>query len=363
MKENALRRKTNNEKASTRIDSFTKRFQKAPISYFLKVLFRTLNENKYSYSYSVLPMKVCDSVLFKYKPKTDKIAIVMQGPLRKENNFTLETVKYYHKAYTEMPVVISTWLDEDKKYIEKLRENGAYVVKSEKPEFHGHKNINLQLISSKAGVKAAAEMGARFICKTRTDQRINKLGAFEFMYNLLKAFPSSYDSVQDNRLIALGMNYGNVFFPYFLSDFLFFGSVKEMMRLVNIPLDKRNSFEMPRNASCRDYSKEEYPPEIYIMKRYFESLGYKGDNSVKDYWECLRSYMICLDKKTLNLMWPKYPNHVEGHTYYGDYFIHDIEGRYKTLNFDFLTWFNLYSGTLTYNVEYEKFADVNALDY
>lgn len=45
-------------------------------------------------------------------------------------------------------------------------------------------------------------------------------------------------------------------------------------------------------------------------------------------------------------------------TFYGDYFSDDDEKKLKTVNFDFINWLNLYSGTLKYKEEYEKLADI-----
>src|SRR3990167_11502815 len=40
-------------------------------------------------------------------------AIIIQGPIRREDNFTLETVKLYRKHSPAATVILSTWEDED----------------------------------------------------------------------------------------------------------------------------------------------------------------------------------------------------------------------------------------------------------
>ena len=44
-----------------------------------------------------------------------KTAIVIQGPIKYEDNFTYETVKLYNLLYPECEVVLSTWEDEAEK--------------------------------------------------------------------------------------------------------------------------------------------------------------------------------------------------------------------------------------------------------
>ena len=40
-------------------------------------------------------------------------AIVMQGPVRTAENFTVETVKYYKRCYPGATVIVSTWTGSD----------------------------------------------------------------------------------------------------------------------------------------------------------------------------------------------------------------------------------------------------------
>jgi len=57
-----------------------------------------------------------------------RIAIVLQGPLKKEDDFTLETIKLYKKSFNEAIIILSTWDDENKSYIEKIRNEGIEVL-------------------------------------------------------------------------------------------------------------------------------------------------------------------------------------------------------------------------------------------
>ena len=115
---------------------------------------------------------------------------------------------------------------------------------------------------------------------------------------------------------------------------------------------------MPPNSSRRAYSRSMYAPEVYLFKNYLDMIGHDCKFTVEDYWEAVKKYVICLDMKTLDLVWPKYESRYREHTMYGEYFHDDNHEKLKTANFDFINWFNLYKGSLKYKQEYEKYADV-----
>lgn len=286
-----------------------------------------------------------------------KLAIIMQGPLRCEDHFTVRSVEYYRKMYPNAVIIVSTWIDECASEIDSLKKAGAIVLQNHKPEYAGHLNLNYQLYSTYMGLKKAENLGIEFACKTRTDQRISKAHALEYIINLINTFPSK-NNKQKSRIATISINYGNMFFPYFLSDFFYLGRIEDMKIMFDGSLDTRDKVVMARNSSRRDYAKKLYPPEIYIMKNYLDAIGYKCDYTIKNYWMALKDSLICLDMKMIDLVWPKYENKYKEHIFYGDYFYDDSTEKMKTMNFDFINWFNLYSGTLKYLPDYEKLADV-----
>ena len=175
----------------------------------------------------------------------------------------------------------------------------------------------------------------------------------------MKKFPTYDNNIQKARVISLSMNYGNMFYPYFFSDFFYMGTSEDMLKLFDGCLDDRKQFNMDKNSSKREYSILEYAPEVYIMKKYLKSLGCSGDCSLRDYWDGIKKYLICVDMKMIDLYWPKYDGKFNLNTFYGDYFIdNDSQNYAKTENFDFINWFNLYTGIINYKPEYEKYADV-----
>ena len=186
----------------------------------------------------ILPHLSCDL--------DNKIAIVMQGPLMVENDFTLETAKFYKRCYPQALIIVSTWKDSDSETIEKIKQQNVVVVLSDLPDNCGNLNINYQTVNTLAGVKMAKEMGAEFVCKTRTDQRIYHTDTMNYLANLVRTFPVNNEDFvekQKGRIVTMCMPYGDLFYPYCLADFLYFGYIEDIEELFSLPLDKRQKGE------------------------------------------------------------------------------------------------------------------------
>lgn len=287
-----------------------------------------------------------------------KLSIVLQGPIRLKDHFTLVTVRYYREMYPNATVIVSTWEDENVDELGLIQKAGAIIVKTKRPSDGGQRNVNFQMISTHVGVEKAAEMGAEYICKTRTDQRINRPHVLEFAINMIERYQPFGDYKQEGRLGLLSMNYGNMFYPYFMSDFLYIGKAHDIQALFDGELDERAKFELPAGTTRREYARKMQAPEVIILRRYLDNIGHICDFTVRDYWDAVRNCLICFDMRLLDLVWPKYEHHFSEHNYYGEFFYDDSPDKMKTVNFDFVNWFNLYSGTLEYKPEYEKYADM-----
>jgi hypothetical protein len=318
---------------------------------------KTLETQEFDISYRIRPKNI-QNIPFICYDTHQSLAIVMQGPLRLEDHFTLNTVKYYKRMYPSAYIIVSTWSDEDLEEINSIKDIGAFVITMDKPESGGQRNINYQLINTYAGIVKANELQVDYICKTRTDQRINKPHILETMINSVKQFPVDHDAMVNSRLVCVSLNYGNLFYPYFMTDFFYLGERDVINILFDGTLDSRNKFEMPAHSSRREYATQLYAPEVYILKKYLDNINHECQFTVKDYWEAVKKYLICYDMKMVDLVWPKYSNKYLEHRFYGDYFVEDTPDKMKTMNWDFGMWFNLYSGTLKFRDEYEIYADV-----
>lgn len=319
---------------------------------------KVLEKDEMIASYHVRPENAMEIPALLYD-SGESLAIVMQGPIRKERDFTLSSSLFYKRNYPSASIIVSTWEDEDDDYLEKFEKKGIIVVKNSVPESGGHLNINFQLISTRGGIEKAVELGAKYICKTRTDQCIRNVRSIEAAVNSIKTFPIiDAPDTANSRLVVASINYGNMFYPYFMTDFFYVGETSLIKLLFSCPLDTRKPFNMAPESTKREYAKALYAPEVYLLKNFLCNIGHECSFTVKDYWEAVKKYLICFDIKMLDLIWPKYDSRFIEHRFYGDFFIEDTDLKLKTMNFNYTTWFNLYCGTLCYDEKYEELADV-----
>lgn len=341
------------------------------------------NRGKNSYTCSICKAYEETSnffVSFRKKPKDIKkyvvnynitkniksVAIVIQGPLKKEDDFTLQTVMYYKKMYPLCDVIVSTWEDEDKRLVQRIREAGAIVILNAKPLKTGLGNVNFQLVSTKQGIDyALKKTDKKYILKTRSDQRIVKPHFLEYFIGLLEQFPISQNEYQQNKriLVHQGSTGGNMFIPYFISDFLYFGDKDDMAALFALKLDDKISMSYKERSNwiqglTGKVSVDKYyqltAPEIYIIEEYIKfRTGKKPDRTVEKYWEFMRNYMISISWDDISLFWYKYNSQNESELF-RLYEERDNERRYLQYTWTFQNWFNLYSGMIEYKKEFEK---------
>lgn len=280
------------------------------------------------------------------------VAVVLQGPVMTEDDFTLNTVRYYKECNPDMTVIVSTWNGEDKDNLNRIKEEGAFVVQSEQPVESGHRNLNYQLISTRAGIKMALNTDAAYICKTRTDQRMENPEAFSFMRNMVELYPVSGDSHFKKRIVALGAEHGSMFMPYYISDFVYFGTRDEMSLFLSIPL--RNHKFPEKTMSAKTASMNKTSPESHIIKSLFEISGITYGDTIKDYWKSIKDSLVLLDMPILRIYWPKYDMRYCDHFRNGYYTVEKSEELKMTGNFNYTTWLSLMKGDIAYCEEYEE---------
>ena len=81
-----------------------------------------------------------------------KIAIIIQGPIVDQSNFTIETINFYLHNYPFIPIIVSTWEGDEKKLkkiFKKEINKKIYLILNKIPKYSGYKNINLQAVSTK----------------------------------------------------------------------------------------------------------------------------------------------------------------------------------------------------------------------
>ena len=270
--------------------------------------------------------------------KEKDLAIVMQGPLHLENDYTLETLKAYGQLFPGATVILSTWKNLDartKSEIGKLKY--VLVLENDPPKKGGPFNINFQIVSTAAGMLKAQEMGFRYCIKTRTDQRLYHYDLFPFLEGLLTTFPLKENIIQKQRLITC--SWGTCKFRiYGISDFFMFGTTLDMVSYWTTPLYEEGI------KIFLSHTQQLAPPiingtpvisEMYLGASYLKRFNPNLDWNLESYWNYLRDYFCVVDASMLDLTWDKYLK-LKEFRYTREY----DQSQHRA--FEFSDWLNLY---------------------
>ena len=231
------------------------------------------------------------------------LCIVIQGPIVKENDFTLETCKIYKKIFNNSEtIILSTWDTEDKKYLKNFEAIGVKVLLSKAPDFAGRANLNYQILSTMKGLKEGEKLGCEYAIKTRTDQRFYSTNLSRDLFNLLKIYPPSPNYNMHSRLVALSFNS----FKYRYYGMFLFGNTQDMLKYWNSPLDTKK-YEEYKTIKQKDLW-QQYCSETYIASHFLKNIGVTPEYTLKHTWKIYKDLFIFIDKEILDMYWPKYTN-------------------------------------------------------
>lgn len=221
-------------------------------------------------------------------------ALVIQGPIIRKQNFTLNTLKLYHKNFPELKLILSIWEEDWKEgEFESLSNLNVEVVRAKKPETRGYQNVNLQLETSYAGIKRAKNMGYRYAFKTRTDMRFYSPDLLQLMFTYMEKFPLKRKKQQKERLVIFPPRYD---YYFFIPDFFMFGNVDDML----------NYWDSGRSFSDTYVGES---AETMLGIRYAEYIGERVPNSldyISDYDRVIKEYFAIVEDKMLDYVWYKY---------------------------------------------------------
>jgi hypothetical protein len=328
---------------------FLGNFSKKPVNYYfnkrrleliiIKFLFKRI-EFFFTYFLSLKTRKVnfSDDYLIKYydvySDIDDEFAIIMQGPLIIEKNFTYNTLKLYRYKYPRIRIVLSTWLGQDREVIVSIRKLGVNVIENEMPANRGIVNVNLQIFSTKAAIIELKKFNVNYILKVRSDQRncINS-DFLSYMRNLQIAFPLRESSLI-SRLIIISANTFRSRL-YGITDMLMFGHINDMEKFWCIPLEGNDliSFRYPEPTN---YIKNEVG-EGYLIKHFFKSTGFIPNWSSENSLEFIIKYFCIIDNDQLDFFWLKYDRYFESFDF------HRVKDHINWERINFIDWVKVYS--------------------
>lgn len=251
--------------------------------------------------------KRADEVINFVPESMRKVGIVIQGPLRREDDFTIETVKLYKKYYPDSPIIVSTWDTESDTDLEKVKSLCELCV-----SHFDKKDGNFQRTTSLAGISKAQELGCVYILKTRTDQRAYAPRLLSLMVKLVDEFPIRIKCAAKGRIVTCGLSTFSDRL-YNTSDMFVFGWSEDVLRYFSCPEDKRGRVET-KDIEYHDYLQYQSDisklriGEMWYTSHYIEALGYalKWTHEDSDYFR--KELFVVLDDAMLDLYWPKYRN-------------------------------------------------------
>lgn len=239
---------------------------------------------------------------------TERCAIVLQGPIRHEEQFTLNTVQLYRQHFPLAKVVVSTWNSEDSGALDALRNAGAVVLTSALPEVRGPTNVNCQIVSTHTGMAWCRDNGMAYVVKSRTDQRFYAPNAVDYLRTLLDAFPARPGFSQKARIIGISLDTFK-YRLYGLGDHLQFGTTTDMDLFWNVDLDLR-PFNDPVNPTWNQASLRNVV-ETYLVTEFLKKIRRKVAWTLEDSLAVYADHFCVIDKEDIDLFWPKYEAHKE----------------------------------------------------
>lgn len=284
---------------------------------FVKIFRHVVSRRSYiNYiTYPAHAMDICESAsLACYRSDGAEVALLVQGPLVEDNDFTLETLRGYRKQFPQSRIIFSTWPDA-RKVESPLRSLEIDLVVSEKPAVSGPSNFNLQLLSTQAGLHRAQMMNAKYALKTRSDQRINHPSALTYLLNLLKNYPLKFakDSGLKGRLIGISRDtFKHRIFG--LSDMFMFGYTDDLVRYWSVEqrTESKGGAQAPKVLTWRDQYAQQVT-ETFLMLRFLERVGYSFEPTLFATLDAYRRYFLIVNHASLELYWHKYTHDDDWH--------------------------------------------------
>ena len=223
------------------------------------------------------------------------VSILIQGPLLLKGDFTYTTALQYKKHFSNAIIIISTWEGVPISYINKFRNSGIIVLLNQLPNYNGFSNINLQIITTLAGINYAKKIKTKYILKTRTDQRFYNIETIQYLKNLY-----NNHNFDNEKIIVSSLNtfYNRLFS---ISDMFQFGKIETMYNFWNI-----NLIERINEKDLKIKNDLLLIPEIFLIYTYLKIRAFDLKWSQFSYESALVKYFYILDKESIDLFWNKY---------------------------------------------------------
>lgn len=285
--------------------------------------------------YLVLNDKV-DETMVSYELGSE-YALVITGIIYKqgEKNVTIETIRFYRRMYPNITIILSSWRgEEDNELLRACKDNNVCLLLNDEPVNKGSSgHCNCQIMSARYGIEEAYKKECKWVFKTRTDQRFYKSYFLEYFTDLETMFPTDNNNMA-YRFIVLGTYNSFKYYPFYLSDFMVYGDVKDVLKLydgqlecgevayhkehfsefleiVKIISQKEKALSIPNFLYDINFENKIYkqlPPECFLYKSFYDRHVGKYEvgiyRLIEKYHLFLKKYCIVIDDNQLLFDWP-----------------------------------------------------------
>ena len=213
------------------------------------------------------------------------VDIIIQGGVWPITNKAIE-------QYTKLPfvnkVILSTW--DNEKLLDTVKHNN--IITQPLPENAGQCNINLQILSTKAGVDICNE---QHVIKCRSDQLIYDeefIKIFNFYQQSIIDHNYNIQCIDNSECASPIYVWGlNNIFPYSFQDHFCMGRKLDISRLFSCPLSpapvrghtvdaKNNHYQRDQNL---DWDFNDLRPNIYLGAHYCSKFSKKARLHIENY--------------------------------------------------------------------------------
>lgn len=284
-------------------------------------------------SYSKFPMYAKDVKIAPNFDDVEKTAIVICGPIVKENNFTYETALLYKKFYKNknVGIILSTYADTDEALLNDFRALGVEVVLSDKIRANGVDDINHKITLAKFGIEKADNLKCKYVLKTAADERFYNPDTVAFLINLLKQYPKNAKYELKNRIIACSKD-SFVHRVYGICSKFLFGELADIKKYWSVEFDNSDPGELKAISKKERFIK--YSGDSYVLRNFLKNIKHNLKDDIDDSLEVYANYFVIIDKEQINLYRLKNSNKTSQYDLYFPNIMKECL---------FLDWFNLYS--------------------
>ena len=320
-------------------------FLKKKILLIIQLFAKIFNLGDYFFSFKLFSKNLTISPKKYIKKKnSSKIAIIIQGPIVDNSNFTTETIKFYLHNYPYIPIIISTWEGDAEKLkdiFKKEINRKIYLILNKIPNYSGYKNINLQAVSTKNAINFAKKLKCRYVLKTRSDVRLYSENFDIYLLNLIKFYKLDYKTNKKQKERIISTSFTLRYRLYAVSDLVMFGNTNDLSNYFNVLTNKKieeKFYKFVNNFNLNEknyFIQKEFCPEIYFFSEFFKKINKKLSWTSNDYIRKISENFIIIDNNSLSIYWKK-SNKLD------NYFSNQATPKKNSLEFCFSDWFNLF---------------------